>query len=36
MIPGRQDKAAAIMDEITTPIIMETMETAPKIVLTSE
>jgi len=31
MIPGPQDKAAALMDEITTPITMETLQTAPKL-----
>jgi len=31
MIPGPQDKAAALMDEITTPITMEILQTAPKL-----
>ena len=31
MITGPQDKAAALMDEITTPITMETLQTAPKL-----
>lgn len=31
MITGPQDKAAALMDEITTPITMETLKTAPKL-----
>ena len=31
MIPGVQEKAASIMDEITTPISMETLQTAPKL-----
>ncbi len=30
IIPGVQEKAASIMDEITTPISLETFQTAPK------
>ena len=29
MIPGLQEKAASIMDEITTPITIQTLQTAP-------
>ena len=31
MIPGLQEKAASIMDEITTPITFQTLQTAPKL-----
>ena len=31
MIPGVQEKAASIMDEITSPITIQTLQTAPKL-----
>jgi integrase len=31
LIPGVQEKAAYIMDEITTPVTLFTRETAPKL-----
>jgi len=31
MIPGVQEKAASIMDEITTPITFQALQTAPKL-----